>query len=91
LRLKELYLEGDVNKVDYQRQKAAITGELALLPTEGTAGDAGAAERLAGFLADVSRAWDIADPAERNRIAWQMFNSVVVKTGRPWRNCHGRI
>ncbi len=78
-RLKELYLEGDIDKADYQKQKAAASAELAVLPTEGTADDAEAGERLAAFLADVSTAWDLADATERNRIARQLFVSVVVK------------
>lgn len=77
-RLKELYLEGDLDKAAYLEKKAAIARELAILPVEGTADAAEAGERLAGFLADVSRAWAIADQAERNRIARQLFNSVVV-------------
>ena len=77
-RLKELYLEGDIDKADYQKQKASVSGELAVLPTEGTADDAEAGERLAAFLADVSQAWAIADATERNRIARQLFSSVVV-------------
>lgn len=78
VRLKDLYLEGDIDKDAYQAQKRAVTAELANLPTRGTTDDHAAGERLAGFLADVSRAWAIASPEERNRIARQLFSSVVV-------------
>jgi site-specific DNA recombinase len=77
-RLKDLYLEGDIDKSTYQVQKAEITAELATLPAEGTETDHAAGERLATFLADVSRAWAIAAPEERNRLARQLFSSVIV-------------
>ncbi len=77
-RLKDLYLEGDVDKATFQAQKASLHAELAALLTDGGSDD-GTAERLATFLADVSRAWTIATPEERNRIARQLFTSVVVK------------
>lgn len=54
-RLRELYLEGDVDKATYQAQKDALAGELAALPDEGDP-DSGVGKRLAAFLADVAGA-----------------------------------
>ncbi len=77
-RLKELYLEGDLTKKEFQDQKANVTDELAALPLEGNPdNDDGA--RLASYLSDVSRAWLVATPEERNKLARQLFLCVVVK------------
>ena len=77
-RLKELYLEGDLTKREFQVQKANVTHELAALPLEGNPdNDDGA--RLASYLSDVSRAWLVATPEERNKLARQLFLRVVVK------------
>jgi len=77
-RLKELYLEGDLTKREFQDQKANVTHELAALPLEGNPdNDDGA--RLASYLSDVSRAWLEATPEERNKLARQLFLRVVVK------------
>lgn len=77
-RLKELYLEGDLTKKEFQDQKANVTDELAGLPLEGNPdNDDGA--RLASYLSNVSRAWLEATPEERNKLARQLFLRVVVK------------
>ncbi len=76
-RLRELYLEGDIDKSPYQNQKTALASELAALPPEGDPdGDAG--KRLAGFLADVASAWRVATPDERNRLARQLFAEAII-------------
>ena len=75
-RLKELYLDGDLDKAAYQAERAAVAEKLAAMPTDELDSDAG--ERLAAFLADVAGAWKVATPAERNKLARQLFASVVV-------------
>ena len=77
-RLKMLFVDGDLSQSEYRARKDAMTEELAKLPTSGDPGsDAG--ERLAAYLADVSKAWKVANPEERNRIARTLFGKVVVE------------
>ena len=76
-RLKDLYLEGDLDKATYQTQKAHLTEDLAALPAEGDP-DSDVGQRLATFLSDVAMAWLVATPEERNGLARQLFGSVVV-------------
>jgi DNA invertase Pin-like site-specific DNA recombinase len=76
-RLKDLYLDGEMDRAEYQAERKAVADALAALPTEGDpASDAG--ERLAAFLADVASAWKVSTPTERNKLARQLFASVVV-------------
>lgn len=77
-RLKDLYLEGDLERDSYQAQKAELQYELALLPDDGAA-DIDVGNRLAGFLGDVASAWTLATPEERNRLARQLFADVIVE------------
>jgi hypothetical protein len=49
-----------------------ITGKLAALPSDGDSGDS-IGKRLAAFLADVATAWKLAAPAQRNKLARQLF------------------
>lgn len=51
--------------------------ELATLPPVGNP-NSGAEERLASYLADLSTAWKVANPEERNRIARALFATVSV-------------
>jgi site-specific DNA recombinase len=76
-RLKELYLDGDLDRAKYQAERATITDKLAALPSEGESGD-GIGERLAAFLGDVASAWKLAPPAQRNKLARQLFAKVVI-------------
>ncbi|MDP9470059.1 MAG: recombinase family protein [Chloroflexota bacterium] len=76
-RVKELYLAGDLERSEYQERKAALTRDLAALPDVGDP-DNRVGEQLAAFLADVPAAWTAATPAERNRLARELFRTVVV-------------
>jgi site-specific DNA recombinase len=76
-RLKELYLDGEMDRAKYEAERTAVTDKLAALPAERNP-DSGAGERLAAFLADVASAWQVATPTERNKLARQLFASVVV-------------
>jgi hypothetical protein len=77
-RLREVYLEGDLDKAAYQAQKAAVSDSLASLPAGGDR-DNCAGKRLANFLADVSAAWRVATSDERNRLARQLFTQAVIE------------
>jgi site-specific DNA recombinase len=77
-RLQEVYLDGDLDRATYQRQKADLHEQLAALPMDREPDDA-TAERLAGFLADVASAWTVATPEERNRLARQLLSGAVVE------------
>ena len=77
-RLKELYLLGDLTMSDYKTRKAALADRLAALLETGNQ-DADAGKRLSAFLGDVGSAWIVANAEERNRLAQQLFASVVVQ------------
>ncbi len=77
-RLRDAYLDGDLEKGEYQQRKAALTAELAALPKEAEP-SAAVAGRLAAYLADLAAAWRDATPEERNRIARQLFAEAVVE------------
>ena len=76
-RLKDLYLDGEMNRAEYQAERKAVADAIAALPAESDP-DSDAGERLAAFLADVASAWNVATPMERNKLARQLFASVVV-------------
>lgn len=57
---------------------ARVADGVAALPSQG--GSDGATERrLAGFLTDVSGAWALALPEDRNRIARELFDKVQIE------------
>lgn len=57
-RLREVYLEGNLDKTAYQTQKVALADRLAPLPESGDPENS-AGERLARFLSDASPAWRV--------------------------------
>jgi hypothetical protein len=77
-RLRDLYLEGDIDGTEYRTRKAALIAELAALPSSDTPAS-GVGQRLAAYLADIALAWQVATPEERNELARQMFNSVKIE------------
>nr|MDP9472134.1 recombinase family protein [Chloroflexota bacterium] len=77
-RLKDLYLEGDLDQTTWRAQKTALQEELATLPPEGDP-DSEAGKRLAAFLRNVASAWRVATPDERNRLARQLFVEAIVE------------
>lgn len=77
-RLRETYLEGDLDSTEYRRRKKVLTEELTVLP-EGTAPTKELGEYLAQYLADISSAWEVATPEEKNRLARQLFSSVLIE------------
>jgi hypothetical protein len=59
---------GDLTRPNYLAQREQVRRELAMLDAR----DSGQATRLHGFaelLEDASPAWQIAEPAQRNRLA----------------------
>lgn len=77
-RLREVYLDGDLDSAEYQTRKGEIERHLAALPEE-TTDDEEASRRLAARLAELSRTWGVATPEERNRIARSLFAEVVIE------------
>jgi len=77
-RLRELYLDGDVTKDEYQRQRADLHAQLARLPTDETP-TTSIGKRLADFLASVADAWHVATPEVRNQIARNLFDAVQIE------------
>ena len=76
-RLRDLYVDGDLNRADYQMRRDAMQRELDALPHE-SGQDTGSADRLASYLADVGAAWADASPDERNRLARELFTETVL-------------
>ncbi len=83
-RLKEIYLDGDLDRESYQARRATLVEELAALPPGGDP-DSDAGQRLAEFLADVGSAWRVATPAERNKLARELLALLSCAIERPWR------
>ena len=79
-RARTLYLEGDLDEAAYRQRRADLQSRLAILP-ETTDDDDAVGERLAAWLADLSVAWRAAVPAERNRIARELFDGVRIERG----------
>jgi hypothetical protein len=74
-RLREVYLDGDLDAAAYRQRNAALTAELAALPAEDAPGpDVG--ERLAYYLADIAVAWQVSTPEVRNKLARQVSSAV---------------
>lgn len=73
-----MHLDGDLDRDAYQGQRAALNAELAALPAEGEP-DAETGKRLAAFLADIAGAWQVATPAERNKLARHLFVEAIVE------------
>ena len=76
-RLRDAYLDGDLEKGEYQQRKAVLAAQLAALPS-GAEPIRAVADRLAAYLADIAAAWGDATPEERNRLARQLFAEAVV-------------
>jgi hypothetical protein len=80
-RLKDLYLLGDITRAHYLAQCEQGKRDLAVLDAQ----DSGRTTRLQGLaelLADASRAWQIAEPTQRNKLAKLLFEEVVVHSER---------
>jgi hypothetical protein len=77
-RLRKLYLEGDVTKDEYQRRRAELQAQLALLPLDEVP-TATAGKRYADFLASLANAWHMSTPEERNRLARELFDAVQIE------------
>lgn len=78
VRLKEVYLEGDLDKDEYQRRRADLLAESAALPSA-DAPSSDVARQLAAFLGDLPSAWAVATPEERNLLARQLFTEAVIE------------
>ena len=74
-----LYLEGDLDEAEYRRQRAEVAEALASIPPDELPTSEAVGKRLAALLADLSMAWTVATPEERNKIARQLFADVVVE------------
>ncbi len=76
-RIRKSYEWGDKPEAEYVRERRQINAELRqLLPPQGSLG---LLDRLALFLADVGEAWAVAGQQNRNRLARQLFDAVVVR------------
>jgi hypothetical protein len=77
-RIRTLYLEGDLDDAEYRRQRAEANEALTSIPPDELPASEAVGRRLAALLADLSMAWTVATPDERNQIARQLFADVVV-------------
>jgi hypothetical protein len=74
-RLRELYLEGDITKADYQARRRALEAERAALPDRVPPA---LPDDLAGELAVIAQTWAGMDASARQRVACQLFERVWV-------------
>jgi site-specific DNA recombinase len=75
-RLRELYLSGDIEAEEYRARKDSIAAQRAALSSDQRPGTG---ERLASYMADIAAAWEVATPSERNKIARELFDEVIVE------------
>jgi site-specific DNA recombinase len=78
-RLRLLYVEGDIDDQEYRRQRSEVAEALAAIPSDDLPTSEAVGRRLAALLADLSMAWTVATPEERNKIARELFADVVVE------------
>jgi Recombinase zinc beta ribbon domain len=67
-RLQELYLDGEMDRAEYQTERKFVRDKVAALPAEGDP-ESDAGERLAPFLANVAGAWQVRGRWQRRRSA----------------------
>jgi hypothetical protein len=77
-RLKDIYLLGDLSKEAYLAEREQLKREMATLDVL-TCGDDGRLSRLVMFLVNIATAWDAATYEQRNRLARQLFEEVVIQ------------
>ena len=77
VRLRDLYLAGDLDRAEYQQRRDATQRELDALPA-GTGPNDDSAAKLVEYLANVANAWRVATPEERNRLARELFTEAIV-------------
>ncbi len=77
VRLKDLYLLGDMTKAAYVAERDRLRRELAALD----AAEDGERNRLAGLadlIANVARGWELASQEQRHRLAQLLFEEVLI-------------
>lgn len=79
-RLKEAYLEGEIDRAGYHARTGALAERLAALLAQAREG-AEVGPRFAGYPASVADARRRAVPAKRNKLAREAFNWVIVSNG----------
>jgi site-specific DNA recombinase len=78
-RLKELYLEGDLGREEYQRQRTLLRAELEVLPVASY--EPTGEERLreiGSYLSNLGSAWNEATSEERHAIVSELFSAIYV-------------
>lgn len=79
-RLPEVYLWGHLDKSAYLAQREQLTKRLAELQPSPRRADE--LQALAAVAQHVAATWQIASPAERNELAHQLIEKVIVKDGQ---------
>ena len=77
-RLKDLYIDGAIDRARFQQERSDLASQLTVLPISGATDDE-VGERLAAFLSDVWFAWNVATSEERNRLARQLLSQAIVE------------
>ncbi len=76
-RIRRSYEWGDKPEAEYLRERRQIKRDLSQF--EQPHGSLALLDHLATYLKDLAAAWAVADQANRNRLARQVFNAVIVR------------
>jgi hypothetical protein len=78
-RLKDLYLEGDIGREDYRRQRRQLQEELEALPVASyeTTGEERLRE-IGRYLSNLGQAWEDAADEDRRSIVAELFSCIYV-------------
>ena len=76
-RLRDLYLEGDLSRAEYQERRDETQRQLDALPVV-QASNKDVGEQLATYLSNLSLAWRDATAEERNLMARELFSETIV-------------
>ncbi len=78
-RLGDLFVMGDLPKAEYEARRHELRAELARLEETDGHGRPEVLERLQRYLLDAGSAWGDASPAQRNKLARTLFDSILIR------------
>ncbi len=76
VRLQDLYLMGDIDKMQYKAEREDLTAQIANLSD--SRDQSGVIARAAAFLRDLPAAWRAANDAQRHKLSQLLFSEVRI-------------